>query len=163
MTNEEGKKVMFKIMFDLLFAEDTQDVLSVIAKHLELNEQDIEEVEDRFGGELRDAFMNTPGFSSSPLAKSLAEAEREKRRNRKRDTTEKEAKNIMLRIMLDLLFVKNIKGALTVTAKHLKLSEQDIDEVVDRFNEAMSDTFGNNPPEFVDPFLPKGGAENNSN
>lgn len=163
MTNEESKKIMFRIMFDLLFVKDTQDVLSVIAKHLGLNKQDIEEVEDRFAGELRDTFINTPGFSSSQLAKSLAEDERKKRRKRKRDTTEKEEKNIMLRIMLDLLFVKNIKGALTVIAKHLKLSGQDIDEVVDRFNEAMSDTFGNNPPEFVDPFLQKGGAEDNSN
>jgi hypothetical protein len=42
MTNEESKTIMLRIMFDLLFAEDIQDALHVIARHLGLNEQEVE-------------------------------------------------------------------------------------------------------------------------
>lgn len=56
-----------------------------------------------------------------------------------------EAKTILLKILLDLVFVDAMENVPPIIAKHLGLNEQDELEVIGRFKGEIRETFINHP------------------
>jgi hypothetical protein len=75
--DREGMKTrMLAILKDLVFiksAIEIEEVGPILERHLGLSPADMEEVMERFRGEMRDMFANHPMYPGSQLAKALDE------------------------------------------------------------------------------------------
>lgn len=79
MDKEAAKAAMLGILLELLTVEcdiDLEEVGPILQRHLGLGEADMDEVMNRFAGEVRDAFAAHPAYTGSRLAQALDEAER---------------------------------------------------------------------------------------